>query len=281
MGFAAPSSVSDVLAFARNDLLAKGFIDQPLLTWCGRHAGFGKFEQTLLGIRGGALMILPMINIQTFKYDEVRYYAKSDIRDMKFQFGVTSVLIIELKGGGKDKYNIYGVSDGAQNIQTIMSALGFSAGLFSLFVPPKENRPAEENNNVGQKGTTDYFANAKNELSARGLIDQNLLLSWGSYKVRSLFKHQWLFFGMKGDALMILPCANVQTFLFNEVRYFTKEDIREIGCSPKGDALLLKIKFSDKCAAEYIDKKTTEYDVYQVGESLSNMYKIVSILSQR
>ena len=111
------SEVGDVLAFAREDLLTKGFIDKPLLTWCGRHSGFGKFEQTLIGIKGEELMILPMINIQTFEYDKVKYYKKGEA---KAQITFRPQLKVKSKDG-TDIFNIYGVSNGVENLRTIIS----------------------------------------------------------------------------------------------------------------------------------------------------------------
>jgi len=111
------SEVGDVLEFARGDLLAKGFIDRPFLTWCGQHSGFGKFEQTLIGIKGGELMILPMINIQIFEYDKVKYYKKGDA---KVEITYLPQLKVKSKDG-KDTFNIYGVSNGVENLRTIVS----------------------------------------------------------------------------------------------------------------------------------------------------------------
>jgi len=111
------SEVGDVLEFARGDLLAKGFIDQPMLTWCGRHSGFGKFEQTLIGIKNGELMVLPMINIQTFEYDKVEYYKKGEAT-----VKITHLPQLKVKSkGGSDVFNIYGVSNGVENLRNIVS----------------------------------------------------------------------------------------------------------------------------------------------------------------
>ena len=94
----------DILEFAKSDLLAKGFIDQNLLAMGTRaHKTFHP-QFLLFGIKGGALMVMPIINIQTFKYNEVRYYPKESL-EIKMS-GFTQILNIRYPDGTLLKYGI-------------------------------------------------------------------------------------------------------------------------------------------------------------------------------
>jgi hypothetical protein len=94
----------------------------------------------------------------------------------------------------------------------------------------------------------DILANIKNNLNEKGFIEQNLL-AWGRKKTTSFINHQMFFFGIKNKELMILPIIDFNNFLFNEIEYFTKANIKDIKFS--GLTSILQIAFNNGNSIKY------------------------------
>jgi len=94
----------------------------------------------------------------------------------------------------------------------------------------------------------DRLADMKNELRARDLISQDLL-AWGTRTVASMFAQGMAFFGIKDGKLMVLPFLDLDTVLFKDAKYYTKESIKDIRFS--GLASLLQITTNDGTVAKY------------------------------
>jgi len=109
----------------------------------------------------------------------------------------------------------------------------------------------------------DILADVRSELSGKGFIDQNLL-AWGRKKVTTFTNHQMFFFGMKDGALMILPFVDFKNILFNDVKYFKKENIKNIKVSSLTS--ILEIEFSNGDSGRY-----------GLMQGKSDMQKIISM----
>ena len=110
------------------------------------------------------------------------------------------------------------------------------------------------------------MADVRVELSEKGFIEQNLL-AWGRIKVFSFTNHQMIFFGIKDDALMILPFIDFKNISFNEVKYYTKESIKNIKYS----------SFTSILQIEFGNGSSIKYSLMQ--GSKSEMQKIVSMFN--
>jgi hypothetical protein len=123
----------------------------------------------------------------------------------------------------------------------------------------------------------DVLLDARKELLEKGLIDQDLLV-WAMkqeqiYTIGKLVKklnpanHKMVFFGLKGEKLMILPLIDFKNVLSDEVQYYAREDLT-LGFSAFQPAVL-KISFQGGGSAKY--------QILQGG--LSDMKKMISMFN--
>ena len=98
--------MGDILADVKIELSEKGFIEQNLLAWGRRKVvSFTNHQMVFFGIKDGALMILPFVDLKNISFDEVKYYTKESIQNIKYS-GITSILEINFSDGNKAKYSL-------------------------------------------------------------------------------------------------------------------------------------------------------------------------------
>jgi hypothetical protein len=88
---------------AKKNIFEKGFIDKELLVWAQEVSMKNKYRNMFFGVKDGKFMILPITDLKTPNYEEVKYYAKEEI-DLKPH--IQSTMKIRIRGGGAVKYII-------------------------------------------------------------------------------------------------------------------------------------------------------------------------------
>jgi len=109
------TDVEEVLKDIKKELTENGTIQHDLLVWGMKIvASFDpkKHKMFFFGIKDKKFMILPMTDIKTVHYDEVKYYAKDEI-DLGFSMMRSDIFKISVHGK-TDKYNIMGPSGHVQ-----------------------------------------------------------------------------------------------------------------------------------------------------------------------
>lgn len=95
--------MNDILNNTKKELIEKGYIDQNFMASISKKKGFS-FKIYFMGLKNGELMILPIRNIKEPKYDEVKYYKKSEIKSFTYS-GFSGRLKIKLHNGKKDFFH--------------------------------------------------------------------------------------------------------------------------------------------------------------------------------
>jgi len=70
----------------------------------------------------------------------------------------------------------------------------------------------------------DMLDGLRKTLTEKGFIDRDLLV-WGRKKEATFLKHEMVLFGVKEGKFMILPFKDFNTVFYDEVRYYTKEEV--------------------------------------------------------
>jgi hypothetical protein len=70
------------------------------------------------------------------------------------------------------------------------------------------------------------LADAKKELFEKGYIEKDMLV-WGMKRMSiTNRKSEMFFFGIKDGKFMVLPFIDIKTLLYDEVKYYTKNEVR-------------------------------------------------------
>jgi len=108
---------------------------------------------------------------------------------------------------------------------------------------------------------SDILAGPRSELTKGGLIDHGLL-AWVRRELVTFTNHQMFFFGIKNGEPMILPFVGFNNILFDEVKYYTKKDIKEVSFSNLTSTL--NISFSSSDNAKFSSMRESKQDLKRI-----------------
>jgi len=113
---------ADILAESRKELMEKGYIDQDMLSWIHYGTSVLNLQYIFLGVRGGELMVLPIVNFKEMLFNEVRYYKKEDITEFSLSAATGKIKI----RFGKEGSLVYrSVASSIPDTKKIIAYFGF------------------------------------------------------------------------------------------------------------------------------------------------------------
>ena len=111
------------------------------------------------------------------------------------------------------------------------------------------------------------LADAKKEVKEKGYIQDDILV-WGMRKMTPFNREvKMLFFGSKDGKFMVLPFIDIKTILYDQVKYYTKDEV---------DIRITKLR-SDLCDVTIKGSKTETYMIMGMSGQ-AGMRSIVKML---